>query len=141
MVDASRAGAKEKHGDTIGWRMENLWPLAWVLGFSQEPSFSGELVGESVMKPLIDDFLPRWDSDPEAWIRQAKPRPTADIVALEDLFYCAHNAARSAQLGRAGVAPLGFDPIMNAGAIHERRHSLTWVLSPGIAWDDTDLST
>lgn len=30
---------------------------------------------------------------------------------------------------------------MDGGAIHERRHSLTWILSPGIDWDDTDMST
>ncbi|MEY3241707.1 MAG: hypothetical protein RIR11_3146 [Bacteroidota bacterium] len=56
------------------------------------------------------------------------------------LFYCLHNAIRSAQCGDDTVPP-GFDPISNGGVIHERRHSLTWMLSKGIEWDDTDLST
>ncbi len=56
------------------------------------------------------------------------------------LFYCLHNAVRSAQCGDDTVPP-GFDPIGNGGVVHERRHSLTWMLSKGIEWDDTDLST
>ena len=59
---------------------------------------------------------------------------------MEDLFYCAHDAVRSAQLGGATV-PIGFHPIDDGGGIHERRHALTWALSPGTDWDDTDLST
>jgi hypothetical protein len=27
------------------------------------------------------------------------------------------------------------------GVVHEHRHALTWVLSPGTLWEDTDLST
>lgn len=62
------------------------------------------------------------------------------VLKKEDLFYCLHNAVRSAQLGRKTV-PLNFDPIMNGGVIHERRHSLTWMVSKDIDWDETDLST
>jgi|GEM_PF-2765268 len=29
----------------------------------------------------------------------------------------------------------------HCGAVHERRHALTWSLSPGVAWEDADLST
>ena len=38
-------------------------------------------------------------------------------------------------------AYIGFDPMGNGGVIHERRHSLTWMLSKGINWEETDLST
>ena len=69
-----------------------------------------------------------------------KLRDPVEVHNLEDLFYCAHNAVRSAQQG-SETAPPEFDPIVNGGCIHERRHALTWVLSPGVEWDDTDLST
>ena len=62
---------------------------------------------------------------------------------MEDLFYCVHNAVRSAQLAMheenddaVGIVPEGFDPIANGGVIHERRHALTWALSPGVDWDE-----
>ena len=41
--------------------------------------------------------------------------------------------ARSAQLG-APTAPKGFDPVVGTGVIHERRHSLTWAISPDVSW-------
>jgi hypothetical protein len=63
------------------------------------------------------------------------------VQQLEDLFYCVHNAVRSAQLGHADRVPEGFHPVRDGGCIHERRHALTWTLSPGVDWDDTDLST
>ena len=59
---------------------------------------------------------------------------------MEDLFYCAHNAVRSAQNGGETV-PSGYDPVEEGGGVHERRHALTWCLSPGVKWDETDLST
>lgn len=42
---------------------------------------------------------------------------------MEYKFYCAHNAVRSAQLGRATV-PAGFDTVTHGGTVHERRHAL-----------------
>lgn len=137
----SRDDAAKQHSDTIGWRMENMWPPAWALGFTQLPSPEDKQVGPEVMRPLFFDFLPNLKSDPAAWIQGAKLRSESELVELEDLFYCAHNAVRSAQLGNASTVPDGFHPVMHGGAVHERRHSLTWILSPGVAWDDTDSST
>ena len=82
----------------------------------------------------------RWSDGVDALLARARPRALAEVVALEDHFYAAHNAARSAQLGGRTV-PKGFHPVVNGGVVHERRHALTWALSPGVAWDDTDLST
>lgn len=31
--------------------------------------------------------------------------------------------------------------VFDGGAIHERRHALTWAISDGVSWDDTDLTT
>ncbi len=68
-------------------------------------------------------------------------RPLREVAQLEDIFYCAHNAVRSAQLGRIEAVPNGFHPVTNGGVVHEKRHSLTWIFSPNVKWNDTDLST
>ena len=47
---------------------------------------------------------------------------------------------RSAQLG-SDTVPEGFHPVGDGGTVHERRHALTWILSAGVDWDETDLST
>lgn len=126
----SKREAKAKHLDSIGWQMENIWALAWVLGYAEEPALAGQLQGD-LARDLIFGFCEKGER---------KLRPLADVVAEEDLFYCAHNAVRSAQMG-AETVPQGFDPAADGGGIHERRHALTWCLSPGVSWKDTDLST
>ena len=125
-----RAQAKAEYIDIIGWKMENMWALAWVLGFEVEPETRGQLAGKTA-KALVFDFVPSGER---------KARPLARVRATEDLFYCLHNAVRSAQNG-GDTVPNGFSPIAEGGAIHERRHALTWCLSPNVSWDDTDLST
>ncbi len=121
----------------IGWRLENMWPLAWVLGSEPAPPPGGMITNE-VIAALVIDMLELLDTD-VALLKEAV-RPRAEIVAAEDLFYCAHNAARSAQTGGATVSD-GFHPVVGGGVMHERRMSLTWCISARFDWDDTDLST
>lgn len=144
ILQTSRTKARERFADQIGWRMENMWPLAWALGFARLPTVQG-MIDDGVLQPLFQ-FLPRMDHDVAQWAQRQKVRDSAVVVDLEDFFYCAHNAARSAQVaaasgGRPTSVPKGFDVVVGTGVIHERRHSLTWMTSPGVAWDDTDLST
>ncbi len=136
-----RAEVGDVHGDTIGWRLENMWALAWVLGYDAELSYlGGQMTGEQI-DPILRDFIPDFASGTlDAWLEELEPRGVDELVAMEDLLYCAHNAVRSAQLGKETV-PEGFDPIQDGGTVHERRHVLTWVLSPGVGWDGTDLSS
>ena len=122
--------AREKYIDQIGWEMENMWALGWVLGFETEPALSGQFQGD-LARELVFKFSARTDF---------QMRSLSEVIAEEDLFYCAHNAVRSAQLGKETL-PEGMDPLAEGGCIHERRHGLTWCLSPGVSWDDTDLST
>ena len=134
ILSLPRKEAKEKYLDSIGWKMENMWALAWVLGFEQELPLRGELQGK-VARDLVYEFLPRPDGKTH-W----KPRGLPEVLAAEDLFYCAHNAVRGAALGGKTVPP-DYDPDVDGGAIIERRHGLTWCLSPGVDWEDTDFST
>jgi hypothetical protein len=135
----SRAKARAAHRDAIGWKLENMWSLAWALGFEPEPAFDGAMIDDDVLRPLFA-FLPKSTDTVEGFLSRAKPRSAEEVARLEDLFYCAHNAVRSAQLG-SDTVPEGFHPVMNGGVVHERRHGLTWCLSRGVSWDDTDLST
>ena len=139
ILDLPRSDARRRYGDTVGWRLENMWALAWILGFDPPPSLGGQ-IDSAVHRRMLFDFLKFPKELPESLLKRAKPRSVEEVDRMEDLFYCAHNAVRSAQQGRKTV-PDGFDPVRDGGAIHERRHALTWALSPGVEWDETDLST
>lgn len=74
--------------------------------------------------------------DPRPWLSaQSSGSPPSSSSSRTS------STVRGAQLGNASMVPARFHPVMDGGAIHERRHSLTWILSPGIDWDDTDMST
>jgi hypothetical protein len=135
IVNTDRAWAKRAFIDTIGWKLENMWPLAWVLGFAREPRLDGSQIASDETHALVHQWFPLPPSD----LANAA-RALDEVVALEDRFYLCHNAVRGAQIGSPTV-PSDFDPVNNGGVIHERRHALTWCLSPGTRWEDTDLST
>ena len=125
----SREDAHSVHNNAIGWRLENMWSLAWILGFDPPPQpMSGQIPNE-ISRAIVLDFLPGLDASID------------DLMELEDVFYCAHNAVRSAQTGATTSVPKDFHPIYDGGAIHERRHSLTWAISSDVDWEEADLST
>ena len=136
----TRAEAVESHLDSIGWKLENMWALAWVLGFEAEPTLEASQIRDDITHSLIYDFLPGLSGTIAGLLASAAPRSADEVIALEYTFYCAHNAVRSAQFGGQTV-PEGFDPVMHGGAVHERRHSLSWCIEPDAPWDEVDLST
>lgn len=140
IVDMPRTDAHDSHVNNIGWRLENMWALAWVLGFEPEPDLEAAQIGDDITQPMIKEFLLGLDSTIDAWVANSTPRSAADVIAMEYRFYCAHNAVRSAQLG-GDTVPAGFHPVIHGGAVHERRHALSWCIAPDVAWDETDLST
>lgn len=140
ILTSPRNQARKDHLAEIGWKLENMWPLAWILGFEPEPAIEASQIDTAVSRPMMFEFLPGLDGTLADLATRSRVRPREEVIALEYRFYCAHNAVRSAQLGEDTV-PEGFHPIMHGGAVHERRHALTWSLSPGTPWDETDLST
>jgi hypothetical protein len=140
LLDLKRPQANAEHANSIGWKLENMWPLAWALGFEPEPDLEAAQISDEVTGPMIFEFLPGFDASIETLLAKSTPRDAAELIVMEYRFYCAHNAVRSAQLGHNTV-PEGFHPVVHGGAVHERRHSLTWCLSPDVDWDETDLST
>lgn len=133
--------AASEFSQSVGWRLENIWSLAWILGLAEEPSAITGQLSQEVSGALMSLFLPNFTTTAESLLEQGHVQPVAEVIRMEDLFYLAHNAVRSGQTGRPEQLPPGFDPIGDGGAIHERRHSLTWALAPGATWDETDLST
>lgn len=129
----------EEARNSIGWKFENAWPLAWYFGY-EEPDIMGQMMEGEQMQEILHDFTCPLDEKIEDWIVDRETLPEDELMQMEDLFYCLHNAVRSAQIGGKTV-PNGFHPVLNGGVIHERRHALTWMVSKGISWDDTDLST
>lgn len=125
--------------NSIGWKFENAWPLAWYFGY-KEPEITGKMMSGEQMIELLQNHTCDFDKGFGDWIAKQVSVSEDELIAKEDLFYCLHNAVRSAQLGQDTV-PQGFDPIANGGVIHERRHALTWMLSDGIEWDQVNLST
>ncbi|MEM0967335.1 MAG: DUF4272 domain-containing protein [Verrucomicrobiota bacterium] len=140
IMGVDRDVAQIQFGDTICWKMENMWALAWVLGFDEATDVDQGQIGEEVFFSLWEFIAPAWKGR-EALNERIELRSLNEVAQMEDLFYCAHNAVRSAQLGNADSVPEGFHPVADGGVIHEKRHSLTWVLSPGVDWEETDLST
>jgi len=129
----------EQLRNSIGWKFENACPLAWYFGY-KELEIDGAMMSGEQMQEILMNFTCSMDDNLEVWTSQQTTQSKENLIQQEDLFYCLHNAARSAQMG-ADTVLNGFDPMANGGVIHERRHSLTWMLSAGTDWDDTDLST
>jgi hypothetical protein len=144
MMRCSREQANELHHDSIGWSFEGAWSLAWVLGYGSEPpGLFGDMIADEVVVDVIRDFAPDHRSAPDlvSWANARSVRDEQTIAEIEDVLYCIHNAARGAAHGNPDSVPAGFNPAVNGGVIQERRQGLTWALQPGIAWDDTDVST
>ena len=142
IIACDRADAQQQFNHLIGWRLENLWALCWIGGFDPEPAITAGMIPEPTIHALLGDFLGYLERDRDELLSRWRSRDEGEVIALEDRFYAAHNAVRSAQLdAAAGTVPDGFDPVADGGCIHERRHALTWSVSPATAWDETDLST
>jgi Domain of unknown function (DUF4272) len=141
MYHLARAAANEQHVSDIGWSMESAWSLAWVLGYPHTPGYDGSMIEDDHIKGIFYEFIPKLTVGFNDWLEERELRKFEDIVFLEDLFYCVHNAARSAVIGRKDTVPEIFHPLSNGGVIQERRKALTWALSAGCTWDDTDTST
>ncbi|MBK7072359.1 MAG: DUF4272 domain-containing protein [Myxococcales bacterium] len=134
----TRARAR-RYGPMIGWALEMMWPLAWVLGFPTAPRIEDKAITRAT-STAIQATIPPLDLSVDALLARARPRSYAVVARLEDRFYCAHNAVRSAHLGRRTV-PRDFDLDFGGLLIAARRHALAWCLSPGKSWAKTPLDT
>ena len=140
ICQTQRAEAHKLYMPDIGWSLEGAWSLAWILGYKPAPDHSGFMIDDEHIKTIFYEFIPPITVSFADWLAGKKPARFEDIVFMEDILYCVHNAARSAVIGRKDTVPAAINPIVNGGVIQERRRALTWALSAGTNWDDTDVS-
>jgi hypothetical protein len=140
MLETPREEAQARFTDDIGWSFEGAWSLAWTLGYAEPPDIYGRMMDQDRIVAVIFNYVPRLSADPSVWVAECHPRSEGEVLRMEDLFYCVHNAGRSALLGQRTV-PFFFDPRINTAVVQERRQAFTWALSPNVPWDETDLST
>jgi len=130
------SGPRSPGVEQIRWKLENMWPLAWALGHGATPRIDFGMINNTRIDTTMRGFLKGSLAD---LLARATPRPLTELAAIGDLFYCAHHAVKAAQRARATV-PRGFHPADDGRVIYERRHAITWMVSPGNGWDDIDLS-
>ncbi len=140
ILKMDRQHAQDSMSQTIGWTLENMWGLAWVLGYDVDLTIDGGIIDEHTTRGLVE-WMPVKGRTMTSILEQANARSAEEVADREDIFYCAHNAVHRAQHGDPSSVPDGFDPVLDGRPIAERRHSLTWSLSPRVEWDATDLST
>lgn len=142
IMNLDRNEANTRHGHVIGWKLENMVMLSWSLGFNFEPTIDATQISAQIQRNMLVDFLGMLNPNLVASniIKKIIIRPDHEIIAAEDLFYCAFNGIRNAQDGICSAGDC-YDFDSHARIIQERFHALNWVLSPGITWTDTDLST
>lgn len=129
LFDAPRASAAI---DDAIWDAVGM--LGWMAGLEHEPSADGAEMPGTARAEAVRWLYRGGDVHPSTLA--SRTRTAAEIVPLEDLFTCAHQASRLAQLGFVpGPRRAHHD------RIEVRRHALTWAVSPGVAWQEVDLAS
>jgi hypothetical protein len=118
------------------WRYEALWVLLWALGQAPTLPFpEGTCDVAAVAKTLVGVA-------PEAFVRDARRRPTPELLDALDLHLRLHwlvrDAASADDAGDAGAKVAG----VAGGVVQERHHALNWLTSfEDAAWDDVTTPT
>ncbi len=136
------AEARDKYRATIGWSMESLWSLAWVLGAPIAPEVNDTMIQPDQLRQLRE-FVGYPDCLTETAkevLNRCSPRSAAEVVEREYEFYAGHNGVRSAIAGHPTV-PDDFDLDSGLLCIEKRRHGLVWSLSPKVRLERVSLPT
>jgi Domain of unknown function (DUF4272) len=133
MWELPRKEARRQHVDYVGWRLENMWVLAWILGFEWPPGFDGRMITSREISELVRGYLPLPRPTVEELLAGAKPRARREVAAMEDLFLCVREAVR------ADAVPPEFDRRLGVTVLRERHQALAWSLSPGVDWDEVGI--
>jgi hypothetical protein len=113
------------------WRYEALAVLAWAVGARRElPPATRVCDVPALAKTMLD-------ADAEAFVRDARLRPTSELLDALDLAYRLHWATTDARV-HDREPPGGLDP----GVVAERHYALNWLTRFQDAdWDDVDTPT
>jgi hypothetical protein len=139
MMMMNRDESHQANVDKVGWKLENMLGLSWIMGFERLSELGLEMCSGDHAKNLLFHETPRIEMGIEQWMGSTHPRNVQQVMVAEDFYYCWHNAARNVAFSGA-KNPTGSPPEVLVGLIQERRMALTYALS-ACDWDDTDLST
>ncbi len=113
------------------WYDEAIYALLWAGGL-----VPGLPLDENYPASMLE-ILPNVERDESGrdLQRRVRVRPEAELIAMLDLYYCAHWYARDGGLN-------GYDTgLFDMGRIMERRKALEWLLDPSSDWDNVEMST
>lgn len=140
LLTTPRQQAATEQIDSIGWLLESLLALCWCLNQNVPLSATITPLDAEDSRSIYGNWTPFLNENLPNWFAQVRVRGVEEIAAMEDLYFCLHNAARNVALSNE-PPPTGFLPGSHDLVIQHRRQALTWVLSPGVSWDKTDLSS
>lgn len=113
------------------WRYEAIAALLWALGETPALPFPDSICDVS---QLSKSMLER---DASSWIREAKRRPTNEILDALDMTFRLHWATTNARVRRL-PPPVDVDP----GVVLERHYALNWLVQfENADWDDVTTPT
>ena len=104
IIDLPRADAHECHVDTIGWKLENMWALAWVIGFELAQTLDASQIGEEVIGKLFQEFLPSLDESTMDLLAKTVPRAVDEVVDGVPVLLCSQRRAKRPTRPENGAA-------------------------------------
>jgi hypothetical protein len=80
ILKAPRQEAMRQYGKQVGWRLENMWPLAWVLGFDKQPNISASQIAGEVTDGILFGFLRKFEASRDEIRAKSKLRELKSSV-------------------------------------------------------------
>jgi hypothetical protein len=128
-----RAQATVQYQGSVGWLLEGLWSIAWVLGYAKKPTLDAEEITNVITQEIFLTFLPEVGTLLDDFFHSVTLRHVDEIITLEDRFFCARHAfSLSKQEGKPTFKT--FQSSFYGSIITERQQALQWCLSPGKPW-------
>jgi Domain of unknown function (DUF4272) len=128
-----RAEATMRYQASVGWLLEGLWAIVWVLGYAKKPTVDTEEITREITQKIFLTFLPEVGTLLDDFFHRVTPHHVDEIITLEDRFFCAHHALSLSKHGGKPTAKT-FQSSFYGSIITERQQALQWCLSPGMAW-------
>lgn len=122
----------EQEATNISWRSEAIWLLLWTINKVEKLKLPTEQIEVNEIVSRLPEFL----TNPTEFIKNAKVRPTTEILDVSDLIYRLHWAARNANLNNQPM-PANLD----LSIIMERHYAINWVIFYADEWDSVSTDT
>lgn len=116
------------------WRLESIWALLWALGHVKKLEWPSDMCD---VEHLVRVVIP--GENDKMFITEAKLRPVAELLDMQDLTFRIHWAIRDALLNHSQMVPEKLDwtkkkrvPIRtNAPSVivEHRHHAFNWLLN------------